>query len=392
MENRWLSGLFLLALLALPVLGLVAGPLYAALVFGLGGVLALHDGIRERRLPEVDRRLLALALAFAALCWASVLWSVAPGHSRHAALQITVILAGALIVLGNRLPDERTCHTLFRALPFAIGLGVGVLCLDRALHQGWASWFSVDISKYSRGLDYLVLIAWPVLAWAVAGRRRGTAAAVAGLVVIALAAGISTTGVLALVAGVLLFGLALVLKDATAPVLFGALAPLAIALPFILRLFATSRRALDPYIKDSGLHRLEIWDYMSSRIMERPLSGWGVSGATAVPIHPEELASYRWVGPGGIYPHNQWLELWLETGLPGVVLALAFVALVLFQIRRALPPALRPFAFAAFGSALTISLFNFEFTTDSWWAALAASALLFKVLTRLEGAVGGEPR
>ena len=384
MEDRWLPGLFLLALLALPSFGLVAGPLYAALVFGLGGVWALYDGIKWRRLPEPDRWLLVLALIFSALCWASVLWSVAPGHSRHAALQVTAILAGALIVLGNRLPDERTCRALFLALPFAIALGVGVLCLDRAMHQGWGSWFSIDITKYSRGLDYLVLIVWPVLGWAVVGRRWLMVALVFGLIVLAVAVGISTTGTVALIAGCGVLLLSVALKDVAASVLFGVLTTLAVSLPFILRLFASSRSALGPYVKQSGLHRLEIWDYMSLRILERPLSGWGVAGSTAVPIHPEEMAGYLWVSPDGIYPHNQWLELWFETGFPGVILALAFTAVVLNHIRRTLPPSLRPFAFAAFGSALTISLFNFEFTTDSWWAALTASALLFKVLARLE--------
>ena len=384
LDNRWLSRLFLLALLALPVVGLVVGPLYAAIVFGLGGVQALHEGLIGRRLPAPDRRLLVLALAFAALGWASLLWSVVPGHSRAAALQLTAILAGALIVLGNRLPDERSCRALFRALPFAIAFGVSVLIVDRALRNGWGSWFSVDITKYSRGLDYLVLIAWPVLAWAVTERRWRTAAAVAGLMLTAVSVGVSTTGTSALVAGTILLVLAIALKDAAAPCFFGVLAALAVALPFILRLIASYRHALAPYVKHSGFHRLEIWDYMSARVLERPLTGWGLLSSGAVPIRPEELAGYSVVTATGIYPHNQWLQLWLETGLPGIMLALALVAVVFSCIRRTLPPRLRPFAFAAFGSAVTISLFNFEFTTDSWWAALAASALLFKVLAGLE--------
>ena len=99
-----------------------------------------------------------------------------------------------------------------------------------------------------------------------------------------------------------------------------------------------------------------------------------------MPIRPEELATYRFASDSGIYPHNQWLELWIETGVVGAALGLAFLALVLWRI-RALPAATRPFAFAACGSALTISWLNFEITTDSWWAALTASALLFKLLS-----------
>lgn len=380
LEDRWLSGLFLLALLALPVVGLVDGPLYAAVVFSLGGALALHEAIVERRSPMPDRRLLVLALAFAALGWTTVLWSIVPGHSCEAALQLTAILAGTLVVLGNRLPDERTCRALFRALPFAIALGICVLIADRALRSGWGSWFSADITKYNRGLDYLVLIAWPTLAWPIAERRWRAAATVAGLMLIAVSVGVSTTGTVALVAGAILLVLAIALKDAIAPCLFIVITVLAVAQPLILRLLASHRHGLEPYVKYSGFHRLEVWDYMSSRVLERPLSGWGLLSSGAVPIRPEELAGYSIVKGVGIYPHNQWLQLWLETGLPGIALALAFVAVVLSNIRRTLPPRLRPFAFATLGSALTISLLNFEFATDSWWAALAASALLFKAL------------
>jgi len=61
-------------------------------------------------------------------------------------------------------------------------------------------------------------------------------------------------------------------------------------------------------------------------------------------------------------------------------LALALALLALARIRRSLTPEVQPFGHAAFASALTISLANFEITTDSWWAALVASAYLFAAL------------
>jgi O-antigen ligase len=101
-----------------------------------------------------------------------------------------------------------------------------------------------------------------------------------------------------------------------------------------------------------------------------------LGAAKAVPLHAEELAQYRYVSPEGVYPHNQWIEAWLETGLPGVLIALALVWLVLRRVQS-------PFALAAIGTALIASALNFEITTDSWWAALAASALLFRLTGQL---------
>ncbi len=374
---------FLAMFLALPVIGLAAGPLYAALVFGPAGALALLAAARHHRLPAIDRGFGTLALAFAALASAGTLWSIVPAHTAGAAAQIALILTAALLVLATPLPDPEACRALTRLLPWTLALGVALLCVDTTLGYPFQKLAGLDGTKYSRGLDYLVLIAWPLLAHFVGERRWPMAAMVAALMAVAVTVGVSTTGALALMVGAAVLIFAALARQAAGPALFALVAALVAALPFILRAFAESRRALEPLLKTSGFHRLEIWDYMSARILEQPLLGWGLLSAKSVPIRPEELAGYRWVSPGGIYPHNQWLELWLETGALGAALALAFLALVFWRIRRRLPAAIQPFAYAACGSALIISWLNFEITTDSWWAALAASALLFRLVSAL---------
>ena len=102
---------------------------------------------------------------------------------------------------------------------------------------------------------------------------------------------------------------------------------------------------------------------MTARVLAHPLRGWGLRNASFVPIHPAELAGYLYAGPGGIYPHNQWLELWVELGALGAALGLAFALLVLRRVRR-LPASMRPFAYAAFASAMTIASVNYEVVTD----------------------------
>ena len=79
----------------------------------------------------------------------------------------------------------------------------------------------------------------------------------------------------------------------------------------------------------------------------------------------------------------------METGFLGLLLGLAFALLVLWRI-FALAPALRPYAFAAYVMAMAVASLGFEITTDSWWAALAASAALFSLFDR--ALATGEPR
>jgi O-antigen ligase len=102
------------------------------------------------------------------------------------------------------------------------------------------------------------------------------------------------------------------------------------------------------------------------------LLGWGIGDANTIPN------AYLHNGHG-VYPHNQWLELWVEIGAIGAIIGLALALLTLRRIGRLAPP-IRPYALAAFAAAVVISCVNFEVTTDSWWAALAASAWLFAAL------------
>jgi O-antigen ligase len=193
------------------------------------------------------------------------------------------------------------------------------------------------------------------------------------------------TASVALLLGAVAFALVVVLPRAVPRLAAGAQTLLMITLPVWLRLAASHRAAFATHIKASGIHRLEIWDYMTARVAERPVLGWGLGAANAVPIRPEELSHYRFVTPQGVYPHQQWLELWLEVGVVGVLIALAAALLVLGRIDR-LPPHTREFGFAAFATAMTISFSNFEITTDSWWAALAGTAFLIRTAARLEAA------
>jgi O-antigen ligase len=224
-----------------------------------------------------------------------------------------------------------------------------------------------------------------MLACGVAARRRRQVALAALLAVLLALTGRSTTAPLALLCGAAGYGLAVRWPLQAERVAAGAVTLMVVTLPAWLRVAAEHRALLAAHIKASGVHRLEIWDYMTARVMERPVLGWGLAAANAVPIRPAELAHYRFVVPQGVYPHQQWLELWLELGAVGALLALALALLVLNRIVL-LPPRTRAFAFAAFAAALAVSFSNFEITTDSWWAALAGTAILLRAAARMEAA------
>jgi exopolysaccharide production protein ExoQ len=387
--DQWAA---ILVFAGLPTLGLAAGPSYSSMIIGLAALQLLSGMGAGRGLPPIDRPFAAIAGVFLLLCWASATWAIVPRESLRAALGLTGVLAALLVFLTGRYDRPEVVERLFRVLLIAIVVGISLACLDMALGYPLESVISTKpgvhaATKYNRGFDYLVLIAWPVLAHA-GWRRRWWAICVLGLAMaVMLTLTLSLAARAEVAAGVVVLLLAWIAPRLTAILLAWGTAAYVVVLPVALHLMAARRAALAAFLKHSGVNRLEIWDYMTARVFEHPMRGWGLRNASFVPIHPDELAHYLYTDPHGIYPHNQWLELWVELGALGAVLGLVFALLVLWRVRR-LPESIRPFAYAAFASAMTLASVNYEVVTDSWWCALTASGLLFSILGPLVVGIG----
>ncbi len=361
--------------------GLIAGPVYAPAVFGVAVVGLLW----QRAWPGFDRKLAWLAAAFIALSWLGLLWSISPARTVSGALQATLVLPGALafLALMRAFPAGRT-PLLASVVAVACVVGMLMLLSDRLDHfvllkalDGRGVW----PTKYNRGIDYFSLILLPVLGFCVAERRWRLVGGLCLALVVTVAAGRNTTAQVAMPVAVLVGAAGAVAPRAVAIVLGLATAGEALGLPFAMRVVTDFRPQIAAHIKMSGVERLEIWDYLSAHVLQRPLLGWGLWSSRLLPATPEEMAHFVKAQGSGIYPHNQWLELWVETGLPGVMLGLVLVFVVLRRVYGC-DPLLRPFAYAAFVMAMAVASSGFEITTDSWWAALAASAGLFGVFGR----------
>lgn len=67
--------------------------------------------------------------------------------------------------------------------------------------------------------------------------------------------------------------------------------------------------AVKPHLGASWAARLDIWSFAAERIFERPFTGWGLDASRtfgeAIPLHPHDFA----------------LQIWLELGLVGALIA-----------------------------------------------------------------------
>ncbi len=377
-----------------PLLALLAAALLAADWRGALGAARPYAGIAA---------LLALLSAWGGL---TALWSPVPQHSLLEAVRFLAIAAAGLVVVGAaRSLGGRQATRVGQALITGLVLAILLLQLERHANQpiarvleGLAPAQYLPLARYDRGVTVLLLMAWPAAA-PLASRRRPL-----GLLLLALCVGatvavfFSHTCILAFALALPAGLIALRLPRLIARSLFAGLLLVAFVLPLAApRGIGIERIHRDlPMLPSSAIHRFAIWRFTADAIAERPLLGWGMDAARALPggrIPVERLFPEVTISPLAeampLHPHDAALQWRLELGLPGTLLALALLGRVLERLAgmRA-PPWRRALALGYAAAALTVALLSFG-AWQAWWLSTLWLGAAF--LGRLVGEPGSEP-
>jgi O-antigen ligase len=139
-------------------------------------------------------------------------------------------------------------------------------------------------------------------------------------------------------------------------------------------------------LNGSVWHRAEIWSFAADRIAERPLLGWGLGSARAIP------GGDAFIQPGvhrlPLHPHNGVLQLWLELGALGAAFGAAAALLV---VRRVAAPGIDPPAAiclaAALAAALAVLLTGYGIWQGWWVGALWMIAAVTRAVLPARGDV-----
>ena len=356
------------------------GPLGFAPLMGLVGLLCLP----AFRLPEPDRPLAIVLLL--GLAWAAVssLWSV----HRPDELEDSVALKLALQLplywaawCGARRADRAGRVRALKVFAWGLALYGALLLVEaftgagvyRALRDAIGDPIRPDLGRknIAHGSFALALL-WPVAA--AAGLRAGAPAWLAlpmagGAAVVAQVFG-SDAPVLAVLLAASI-GVAVWAWPRTAPRFLAVGAAFYVLLMPVVVL---ALRGSFPHLQASWAQRVGYWLHALDAIAQHPFRGSGLDASRAF-------------GPGiQLHPHNGALQIWLELGALGAVLA----ALVLAAVFRGLSrPERSLVSAAAAGSAAVYVLFGaVSFGVwQEWWLALGALAAVIATL-----AADGMPR
>lgn len=115
--------------------------------------------------------------------------------------------------------------------------------------------------------------------------------------------------------------------------------------------------------------RVSYWSHALDWIADKPIRGWGLDAS-------------RTMGPGiQLHPHNGPLQVWLELGVLGAVLAAAVWALSLLRLSSATRSLVAAGMAASATAYLLFALVNFGIWQE-WWLALAAMVPLIGAASR----------
>ncbi|WBV41734.1 O-antigen ligase family protein [Pseudoroseomonas cervicalis] len=375
---------------------------------------------RQGRWPVPRGAALAAGLALAAWAGLSTLWAPEPARSAKeaASLAVILLLAAAAGTALRREPEAER-RRLAQALLAGLGLGLAAALFDHA--SGSALRAAVrGLKEIPPQLTFglkpavsVMALLLPLLASGPWPRARRALLLLAGGVLLLLLPG--DTAKLAALAGLAVAllalawprggrGLGLALGAGMAAVLLAA--PLALG-PALQRVGPVVER-----LPPSAIHRLVIWQFGLERAAEKPLLGWGMESARALPgaddaPDPARLAALGVRSPAlldwfaaphltvmPLHPHNGPLQIRLELGWIGTALAaLALALLGAAAGRLALPAG----ALGALASGFVTFLASFG-AWQPWWLCSLGLALAFGMALaggatfRSDAAPGGNPR
>ncbi len=389
--QRRLPDFCLLVYLVTVTVGAFTGGMWASL--GIGGALIMFAAVWriEGRAPWPAERIaliLSLLWIFAILNFQSS----QPKLSWHVWTELATIFLPLGLLASPAIQKHAFSSQFSTWFPLAMAIGASALGIELALQGPLLKWLrgpNAGLFQYNRGFSYLVILAFVAMASLWILKRRLLIIPFVLILLVPASLTESRAAKLALIAGLLVTFAAFLLPTLVQRSL-SVLPFLAVGWPFAAQKLFLEHRDWVQHLPPSWEDRVEIWDFLSYRILEKPFFGWGLGTTpTLSPAEPHG-ALYHYETVPVVHPHNVVIQLWIEFGVPGLICGIIFALWVLQRIGR-LPPTLMPFAAGAWMATFCIALIAYNFWSDSLWAVMALTAFAFGLMNRqLE--LNGSPR
>jgi O-antigen ligase len=139
------------------------------------------------------------------------------------------------------------------------------------------------------------------------------------------------------------------------------------------------------YSTSSWAWRQKNWSHMLPYAEERPAAGWGLGSYPALTFEEFGSRTRNFANietpEGGIYAHNDYLNMAVETGVPGMILwILTLLGLASVAYKGMAHPAVRPYASALFAVMVALIVLSFVDNIQTYTGMLLYPVVLIGAL------------
>jgi O-antigen ligase len=298
-------------------------------------------------------------------------------------MRLVTVFLPLCLFFNDEVQKRAMSSRLFQVLPWTALAGALALGVELALGGPLLKLVRgpmAQLFQYNRGFSYLVLLAFPILAALWISKRRWLLVALILILFIPSGLTESRAAKLALVAGLIVTLAAHFLPRITRYAL-SSITILSLGWPFAAQKIFLLHRDWAERLPHSWADRMEIWDYTSYRILDRPWFGWGLGSSPTLPVAEPHGSLYLVEGTAAAHPHNAVSQLWVELGVFGLAAGGLMALLVLYRASK-LKPSLVPFAYGAWMASFCLAMIAYNFWSDSLWAAFALTGFAFAMLQK----------
>ena len=239
----------------------------------------------------------------------------------------------------------------------------------------------------------LSLIIWVLCCYALdktsikAGSKKSTYTIIVGFLLILITASLIgyITGIVAILIG-LISWLGVFVFRKKALIALGILITInTFALPFLINETKDFEIKITNNIPlpNSAVHRIKIWEFVAKKISERPLLGWGMNSSKHFSDGKNMVytVSGEYLGEAlPLHPHNTILQIWVELGLPGILVFLC-LGYYFFKItyQSSKPDLVKAIILGQFLTFFIFSSLSFGLW-QAWWLCLFWFSISFMKL------------
>jgi len=383
-----------LTVLLMPVLALAGGLGFQAAGFFMG-VSAILVWLADRSAADyLKSRWAFLLLVFTAWAWLSQTWSVYDGSMIGGNASLLFVLTVTLLFIPLiliRLSDRMSQRIAWAVIAAGV-IGIVLMLVEAASDYALTIWADpVRVGEdpirrrsdaemnLGRGQVSYAQLAWPIMFLMVSKIKKGWVLAAAFLAALLMSSHLNS--------------LTIIIPAMLVSAGFAALAWLRPRLGvFLALIFACALIALAPVLGVfaslvdaeamrqlplSWEHRLRMWGYSLEIIQQAPFFGQGFDSSRAFDELTFQAPDGRDIPVISLHPHNIGLQIWLETGLVGAVLACGFICALIKPALAACESPLKAVGVAGLIAATaTCGAVTIGVWQHWWWALIMISASL----------------